>query len=100
MSKHSIENEIERAKSSVKICKSNVENQNKKLREIHARIANIHNKLDKNESSSQNEHIKIMDIQNRLELLAISQKSLISELESELKIAEDRLQCLTGEHTK
>lgn len=94
MKNDKVEKEIEQAKESVKICKQNIENMKKNLSEIYGKINSVQELLKNSKSTSKSEIARLTTYQSKLAKLANSQKSVITELQMELKISEDKLRQL------
>lgn len=94
MSRYSLEIEIEQTENLVKINKLNIDNLNKKLEDLNVKVATIQIILKDNKSMSSNELENLKYAGDKLKLYVISQKGLITELERELKIAIDKLDCM------
>ena len=89
-----MEKKLDQVKESVRICKFNIRNQEKKLEESNKKIATIKNKIASISSPSLNELEELINIDNKLMIHANLQKGLILELQGELNLYENKLQQL------
>lgn len=91
---YSMEKKLDQVKESVRICKFNIRNQQKKLEESTKKITTIKNKIASISSPTLNELEELVNIDNKLMIHANLQKGLILELEGELNLYENKLQQL------
>ena len=89
-----MEKKLDQVKESVRICKFNIRNQQKKLEESTKKITTIKNKIASISSPTLNELEELVNIDNKLMIHANLQKGLILELEGELNLYENKLQQL------
>ena len=94
MGNYSLEKEIEKVEESIRICKLNVKNQEKKLIESNKKTAIIQSKMASINSLPANEREELLNIDNRLKCQTNLQKELILECKQTLKLYEKMLQRL------
>lgn len=100
LSRYSLEIEIEQTENLVKINKFNIDNLNKKLEYLNVKVATIQRILKDSKSTSSYDLKNLRFAEDKLKLYVISQKGLITELERELKVAVDKLDCLKSNYSQ
>lgn len=91
---YSMEKKLDQAKESIKICKFNIENQEKRLWQWNKKLAQIQSKIANISSLPSTELDKLIGIDNKLMIYVNLHKGLILELQRELKLNENNLKLL------
>jgi prefoldin subunit 5 len=86
-----MEKKLERAEESVKICKSNIENQEKKLEEANKKLAAIKSTIASINSTPSGELENLVSIDDKLMIIVEVHKAIILELQADLNINENNL---------
>ena len=89
-----VEKKLDKARESVRICKFNIKNQEKKLREANKKIATIQSKITIIGLNSSNELERLRCIHSKLIHKCGLHKELILEFKEELTLSEDNLKQL------
>ena len=89
-----MEKKLDRAEESVTICKSNIENQEKKLEEANKTLATIKSTIARINSIPSDELEKLISIDDKLMVNVEVHKGIILELQEDLNINEKNLQQL------
>ena len=89
-----MEKKLDQAKESVRICKFNIENQEKKLEDWNKKLATVQSKIASISSLPSTELEKLINIDSKLMIYVNLHKGLIVELQGELNLNEKNLQLL------
>lgn len=89
-----MEKKLDQAKESVRICRFNIENQEKKLGEWNKKLATVQSKIANISSLPSTELEKLINIDSKLMIYVNLHKGLIVELQGELNLNENNLQLL------
>ena len=89
-----LEKELEKVEESIRICKLNIENQEKRLLISNKKTATMQSKIDNINSLSPNEREELINIDNQLKYQTNLPKVLILEFQVALNFYEDKLQNL------
>ena len=93
------EKRLDQLKESVRICKLNIKNQEKKLGESNKKMAIIQSKIAGISSTPSNELERLINIDSKLMTNANLEKGLILEFQGELNLSENKLQELQSNYT-
>lgn len=92
MRKNLHEKKLDQVKESVRICKLNIKNQEKKLGESNKKLAIIKSKIASLSSNPSTELDRLINMDSKLMVNANLQKGLILEFQGELNLSENKLQ--------
>ncbi|MBC8061957.1 MAG: hypothetical protein H7Y18_14990 [Clostridiaceae bacterium] len=94
---YSLENEIYKVEESVRVCKLNIQNQERKLQELNDKTATMQSKITSINSLAPNKLEELTITNNRLIYYTNLKKTLILEFQATLKLYENKLHNLKSD---